>query len=773
MLRKAASWLYRFFGKYQQVVYLSVILAITICVMVGMSLMYVSSRSTIEKEIQKSNTALLSIAQSRMDDALNKVAVSSLQLALDPLIVKYFAFQPQMDLWDLNLIQTKVAVMQAADNTIHSVYLYYLNTPYMITNYGVYAFDTFHDKSWLTNAQDLEPGFSILPKRDIDYIDHTQHAQGLTLLRKLPLGRLNRSAFLVVNLDTDVLLSQIRGMVSESESLLFVSNAQQRIINYSGMDDLSKYAELVDKIIESVQDDLSGKKLSFDGKEYVLTAIHSTSTGLSYYIVQPITQYYSSLQRFAAISLWFILIILSIGILLAIIVSNRLYRPVKGLLNTTKGGNEQSTYSHYQEFRLLGEWYKNIAKTNDELDIKAQQYYPLICEKITRDILYRDNLTDTSMEERIKLAELTYPQHALHYVIGYHIDQYRDYSIEYSCEERANFESDARNLLMKKLGKWCWTNAIVSSINPAEAYYLVALENNADATKALIKECKEICEEIKSRYPFSVTIGIGSPQNFLQEIPSSMREASIAMAYRFVLGPGQTINYAQAVPRGDLAIHFPVDIERRLCKYIRTGDTAKMHDCLSELFVSKETAVMLQVLGPQSVYTHYVNCVVSLLYELGYCMEDFTESTGDVAMKLFEVTEITDFETFFTDFCDAVVSFNVNRQTPIGKKIYDCTEQFIMENYQQDITISSLSGVLMYSPTHINRMLKQTSGKTFNDLLCERRMGEAKKLLINTRMTINEIAKATGFNSVQSFNRVYKSMEGLTPTMYRNKEHLG
>jgi AraC-like DNA-binding protein len=93
--------------------------------------------------------------------------------------------------------------------------------------------------------------------------------------------------------------------------------------------------------------------------------------------------------------------------------------------------------------------------------------------------------------------------------------------------------------------------------------------------------------------------------------------------------------------------------------------------------------------------------------------------------------------------------------------------------YGQDVTIADLSDKLMYSPTYINRMLKQQCGSTFNDLLCDKRMQVAKELLKSSRMPVGDIAKATGFNSIQSFNRVFKTMAGVTPTSYRSGQGAG
>jgi AraC-like DNA-binding protein len=50
------------------------------------------------------------------------------------------------------------------------------------------------------------------------------------------------------------------------------------------------------------------------------------------------------------------------------------------------------------------------------------------------------------------------------------------------------------------------------------------------------------------------------------------------------------------------------------------------------------------------------------------------------------------------------------------------------------------------------------------------RLGRAKELLIHTGYSISEIGLKTGFNSSQSFIRVFKRYEQMTPGQFR-KEH--
>ena len=68
---------------------------------------------------------------------------------------------------------------------------------------------------------------------------------------------------------------------------------------------------------------------------------------------------------------------------------------------------------------------------------------------------------------------------------------------------------------------------------------------------------------------------------------------------------------------------------------------------------------------------------------------------------------------------------------------------------------------------HLNRSLKETTGKSTSTLINERILREAKALLQHTNWNISEIAFALGFEYPTYFNNFFKKMTGITPRTYR------
>ncbi len=80
---------------------------------------------------------------------------------------------------------------------------------------------------------------------------------------------------------------------------------------------------------------------------------------------------------------------------------------------------------------------------------------------------------------------------------------------------------------------------------------------------------------------------------------------------------------------------------------------------------------------------------------------------------------------------------------------------------------SDLAQEVGVSEATISRIININYNKSFPQLLNERRIGDSKILLLDTSASIKIVSSEVGFNSLPSFNRVFKDMVGQSPSSYR------
>jgi AraC-like DNA-binding protein len=93
--------------------------------------------------------------------------------------------------------------------------------------------------------------------------------------------------------------------------------------------------------------------------------------------------------------------------------------------------------------------------------------------------------------------------------------------------------------------------------------------------------------------------------------------------------------------------------------------------------------------------------------------------------------------------------------------------RYVRENLARELSLSDAASAAFLSPNYLAHLLKKETGKSFTELVTERRMERAQDLLTNTAMRIADVAHATGFEDEGYFTRRFKQRYGTSPRAFR------
>ena len=94
---------------------------------------------------------------------------------------------------------------------------------------------------------------------------------------------------------------------------------------------------------------------------------------------------------------------------------------------------------------------------------------------------------------------------------------------------------------------------------------------------------------------------------------------------------------------------------------------------------------------------------------------------------------------------------------------------YIQEHYRELRGLDAIAYRFGISKSYLCRVFKKQTGITVIEYMNRLRVQHAVKLLQETELSVNEIAAASGFESVIYFNRVFKRVRGVTPKEERKK----
>lgn len=93
--------------------------------------------------------------------------------------------------------------------------------------------------------------------------------------------------------------------------------------------------------------------------------------------------------------------------------------------------------------------------------------------------------------------------------------------------------------------------------------------------------------------------------------------------------------------------------------------------------------------------------------------------------------------------------------------------EYLDQNYYKDINLTEISKEFFVSPQYFSKLFKDLTGIGFKDYINRLRINKSLKDLINTKKSITSIAISYGFSSVKTYNRIFRKIIGVSPTVYR------
>lgn len=158
--------------------------------------------------------------------------------------------------------------------------------------------------------------------------------------------------------------------------------------------------------------------------------------------------------------------------------------------------------------------------------------------------------------------------------------------------------------------------------------------------------------------------------------------------------------------------------------------------------------------------------------ELSYCLSEIEREY--FANDLFAETAIYSlYLRFFTLLGRSTVNAAVKFPDIAPSKQHEYLEKFmavcnfINDHCTEDLTVDELAIRAGFSKSHFSRLFKQFTGMTCYAYLINKRIAYAERLLISPTLSIMDAAMQSGFNSLCTFNRIFKSVKDCTPSQYR------
>ena len=165
---------------------------------------------------------------------------------------------------------------------------------------------------------------------------------------------------------------------------------------------------------------------------------------------------------------------------------------------------------------------------------------------------------------------------------------------------------------------------------------------------------------------------------------------------------------------------------------------------------------------------------------------DSTSATGYLHFEISDILPIQNtIETLVWTLLSKVPDRRKINQTAMGfllLLLMDHTDRITHKSIEEDLIIKTLSYIednyingslkvladnLHYDYAWLSREIKKHTGKTYTELVQEKRLSQSCWMLKNTRLNVDEIARNVGYENVSYFHRAFQKKYKTSPRKYR------
>lgn len=591
------------------------------------------------------------------------------------------------------------------------------------------------------------------------------------LFHRLPAASENPYGAFIIQLNTDGLKQRIDELLIDGQGAVILLNEHDSRLTIGS--DRRKKDDSLEKELQAQLADWDGSPGSFilrwQEENYAVTIGTIPKIGWKYAAATPVSQIIAPVVWISRIMLAMSVLGLSVAVLLSLFASNRIYRPVKHLVQTLLNEKSMvSAVSSQNELDFFEKQWKYVVGQIENLKLRWEDNLPVIRKGFLLQ-LFQGHLSTLSEEDlQIRMEQYNWRTKGGLYtplvvqLAGF--SQVKDSSVgDNEISITVTAAESLEKLIKSKKSDFEVVNFQDSTLG------ILCLFSKDDHQEGVHNRAYPIAHEIiqllTSYFGLQVNIVIGRTIGSVHEISRSFEDARQALRFRDLQKHSQIFHINELIPQGDHSIPYPFAIEKNILQAIRMGMEEEANRHLDEFVAQLESEVKKAWLIQQGM----MQLLASILHVI--MQAGFPFNGPDREANWFsEFNQLQDTEEMKAWFKQKIVRPYIRQLTEthhlrMKKKV----EQIIIDlqaNYRREVSLDAYADQHGINAFTLSKAFKQVTGTHFTDYLTDLRLDRSKELLVGSELSVSEVAAEVGYQA-SYFNRVFKRKIGMTPGQFR------
>lgn len=159
---------------------------------------------------------------------------------------------------------------------------------------------------------------------------------------------------------------------------------------------------------------------------------------------------------------------------------------------------------------------------------------------------------------------------------------------------------------------------------------------------------------------------------------------------------------------------------------------------------------------------------ISLLPDGADTLNTIFSGTPDGYMSIYRQQSTSQIVAWLKTFSDGICTFFDERTKDYKNKIVFDVKNYIHDHISEKITLNQVAAQFSISTSYLSQLFGRYSNLGFNEYINYSKIQEAKRLLQEEHLKIYEVADQMSFGSEFYFSKVFKKVEGISPSEYIN-----
>lgn len=312
-----------------------------------------------------------------------------------------------------------------------------------------------------------------------------------------------------------------------------------------------------------------------------------------------------------------------------------------------------------------------------------------------------------------------------------------------------------------------WPNTLATVVTPGEMCIFTTQKSGTPSHERMLLDemAQALLRTARSQGLMMSRIGVSGVHQQAAELLRAYHEAISALD-----SGHSTLNWFETQPERH---QQPAQSIARLLKALQTADSLAITASLREFLASaapKATSV-LQLQQARGLLTWACEHLAREFAELGPSAEFVTMAKEVAIQTIMDAPNSFAMADAFRNFVEGLRQQVVQLLSQREQKIVSETHRLVRELGPESATIQDIAQNLKLSAGHLGRVYSRTAGHTLEEYLIRQKLEMGKRLLLDPRLHVSEVADRCGFCNPAYFASVFKKYMHCTPRAYANQPH--